>query len=279
MPRCAEGDIAITGYKGYLGSLLVSAVRNMYGVDPILIDKARIPEITSEVVIHLGEPSSVASCELATVESCYRNIESIALNPNVATVIYASSALLYDRKDVFEGGWPESARILVDNNYKLIKANSERRLAESGKTFVVLRLSNVLGYSAKKANLLADIFRQIDNETRLVELRDLTPVNDFIGNRDVISAMLHCVNLGYSGIFNCGTGEGLSVADLCDHIFRTLGRTDLMAVATVSEHDINDETHFSLNVNKLTRTGWRPSMTLDRCIESEWTKFLLDVGL
>ena len=83
MPRCAEGDIAITGYKGYLGSMLVSAVRNVCGVHPVLIDKARIPEIKSEVVIHLGEPSSVASCELAAVESCYRNIDSIASNPNM----------------------------------------------------------------------------------------------------------------------------------------------------------------------------------------------------
>ena len=271
--------IAITGYEGYLGTLLVPAVRDVLGLDPILIDKSRVPEIKSAFVIHLGEPSSVSSCTLSSVETCRRNIESIVSNPSIETVVYMSSGLLYDRKVFCDGGLAESAETLVDNNYKLIKSNSEQCLAASDKRFVALRLSNVLGYSASKTNLLADIFRQMNNRSGLVELRDLAPVNDFICGHDVIAAILHCLKVGCTGIFNCGTGVGLSVAQLCELIFSVLGREDLKAIATTGGSSSINSDRFALDINKLTKTGWRPSDRLGECIVNEWNKFQKDAGL
>lgn len=281
MRRYATGDIAITGYNGFLGSLLVPALQNELGVTPILIDKARIPSIRAAVVIHLGEPSSLARCEISVVESCNRNIQSIVSNPSVHKVVYVSSALLYNRNHTYDGGWVETSETLADDNYKLIKSNSERCLVASGKSFTALRLSNVLGYSSSKANLLSDIFRQINNESKLVELRDLAPVNDFICAYDAVAAVLHCLVKGCSGIFNCGSGVGLSVSELCEQIFSSLGRRDLMAVANRTTHrdDVNNQNYFALNISKLKTTGWSPSVSLGDCVVGEWEKFVEDAGI
>ncbi len=229
--------ILITGATGFIGGHLVPAIEKA-GHEVICMNSgsgdvadpatwSKYP--TADIVIHLAgksfvpaswaDPSAFVQCNLmGTIE---------ALNyckKNNASILFLSSYLYGNPQSL---PIAETATLSATNPYAFSKKLAEDACrfyaANFGVDITILRPFNVYGLGQPKDFLIPSIIRQVKNRED-IHIKDLEPKRDYVYVQDVVSAVLASIkNIRGINVFNIGSGESYSVAELINMIQKISG--------------------------------------------------------
>jgi len=265
--------IIVTGATGFIGKALCRHLKNIsnYSVVPVTrsvnkqgfyytSDYRDAP--SGDVLVHLAEDSDRARVNRAG--ESYRQeagevVDSL-LSLGYKKVIYSSSSVVYGDS----GAAPYTEKMPVNpiDIYSQTKLENEQRVINAGGSIV--RLANVIGPGMASNNVLSDIRAQL-HVPGSVTVRDGSPVRDFVWVNDVVQALTALIQSRVTGIFNIGTGTGVSIQELAEMFLATAGdQREVNSVATSTGHSYN-----VVDIEKIKSTvGWSPTMTVPHSIKN-----------
>lgn len=210
-----------------------------------------------DVLVHLAEASDRAYAEANSPlyeQRCLATLDALQ-SKGFSRVVYASSAVLYgdQEQSMRKVGDP----VLALDAYTRLKLASERAvLASSG---IVARLVNLYGPGMAENNVLSTILGQI-RQVGPVRVLDATPVRDFLWIGDAARALALMATGGSLGIFNVGSGQGVSIRELANAVLDAAGQTGRLV------ESIRVGSRFSTLVVDIAQTkdvfGWYPAVPL-----------------
>jgi UDP-glucose 4-epimerase len=232
-------SVVVTGASGFLGAAVVRACLGARAeVIPVarqaVHGAVRVRSYSeaprADVLIHLAEDNDrarVAASGAAYEAAAFQTLQAL-LEKGYGRVVYASSAVLY-------GGRASSPRkpsdpVHVVDAYTRVKRSSEE--AVIGSRGVVARLANLYGAGMSENNVLSTILRQIPG-TAPLEVMDEQPVRDFVWIDDAAAAFAAmALRAGKPGIYNVGSGRGVSVSALARAALALAGENDRGVIST-----------------------------------------------
>jgi UDP-glucose 4-epimerase len=154
---------------------------------------------------------------------------------NINTFVFASSSAVYG----------EPIRVLIPEDHPLMPKSPYAASKISGEAFVqafanqygfrpvILRLFNVYGpkQSRAYAGVIIEFIRRVSRGEPPIIFSDGEQTRDFIHVGDVVEAiMLSLRNERVRGVFNIGSGEGVTINHLARLILKLMGREDLKPI-------------------------------------------------
>jgi UDP-glucose 4-epimerase len=258
--------VLITGGAGFIGSHLVRAlVRAGYGVrvfdnlstgsldnigdllDAIEFVRGDVRDygvVESAVrdvdaVVHLAAlidvAESVEKPDLYFDVNVRGTYNVVKASKNVSAFVFASSSAVYGEPIMVP--IPEDHPLMPKSPYAASKVSGEAFVQAFANQYgfrpVILRLFNVHGpkQSRAYAGVIIEFIRRVSRGEPPVIFGDGEQTRDFIHVSDVVKAiMLSLRNEGVRGVFNIGSGEGVTINYLARLILRLMGREDLKPI-------------------------------------------------
>lgn len=258
--------IVVTGASGFLGGALIDCLAQR-GLPALGVSRGHFPDIlhvqryedtpSGDVLVHLAEASdrTYAQANAPNYEQNALSVLNTLQRKGFSRVIYASSAVLYG--DEAKSPRKVSDVVYETDAYSRLKLASERMVL--GRHGVVARLANLYGPGMAEANVLSTILRQIPQEGP-IRIFDAAPVRDFLWVGDAARALADMVVGEACGIFNVGSGVGLSIHELAAEVLSAAGQAGRQVESTKLGK------RFSRLVVDIAQTeaafGWRPNVTL-----------------
>ena len=188
-------------------------------------------------------------------------IMSYLKDKNIKKFICFTTILLYDQKKMI---LPVNETQLIDpylNDYVFSKYLSEEiiKLYEKYVPSIVVRLSNIYGYTKlKRPDLVPTIMQDIFSKKNVSIWSDL-PKRDFIFTEDAADAVLKLLDVDFTGVLNMGTGRMNSIKRITEIIENLSGKK------IISENkDVSGPLEFNTDISKLKKiTGWAPKHNLE----------------
>ncbi len=291
--------IAVTGGGGFIGSYLVRAladgknpVRTLLGPKgaPVVLppegvenccgdiwDAAILARLFEDVsaVVHLAGPPSVAASFRASVEYARAHVSGTAavvdacIRVGVPRLVYVSSAEVYGQplRNPVDEDAPQAPR----SPYAAAKIGAEafvRAGARSaGLEAVIGRPFLVYGPGMPATSLVGSLVRQA-RQGNLIELFDPRPIRDYCFVADLTDALIACCRAALPApvrVFNLGSGQGLSVADLARRVLALSGGEGEIRIAESPDRPpgaailelVSDPSRAAREL------GWRASTTIE----------------
>jgi UDP-glucose 4-epimerase len=301
--------ILVTGGAGFIGSHFVEAFQGrteeirvldnletglLSNLEPFrhrffegsICDSRRVSEAMEGIdfVIHCAALASVPDCIAQPGKCCEVNIAgletvlSTAVKHKVKQFAFLSSAAVYGSSPLLPTS--EDCPLCPANPYAVSKAQGEelvrRYYAGSDLTAKSFRLFNVYGPRQNpNGGYAAAIPRFISQALRNKPITihgSGEQTRDFIFVTDVVSAILHALNLPVFGeSVNIGTGLPFSILELVQNITSLTGSTSPI----LFESNRNgDAVHSCASVDRISSTNWRPCTSLLQGLTStiKWQK-------
>jgi UDP-glucose 4-epimerase len=195
------------------------------------------------------------------------NILQAAKDNNVKKVICASSCSVYGNEPTI----PKREDMIPDprSPYAVIKLIAEYYCMIFQRVHflptVCLRYFNVYGPRQNPTSALASVIpkfiqRALSGKPPII-FGDGQQTRDFVYVRDVVSANLQAAESDSTGIFNIGTGKGVSLNQLTQSILKLTNRSDIQPVY---ENEIPDEIRHSVaDISRAQTFGYKPKYTLE----------------
>lgn len=257
--------IVVTGASGFVGRHLIALLRDKFELIPTsrhlcagvlkVENYAEVPD--GDLLIHLAEESdrgTMVKGGEALVQSNARLTKTLSMRfPH--RMIYASSGVVYGDKS--DQPYRIDAPVYDSDAYSRAKLLSERVVLDAGGA--VVRLANLFGPGMSTGNVMSDILRQAPGKGPL-EVRDDTPVRDFLAVSDAAAAFALLAASDLRGIVNVGSGIGTSIRSLAELVLTLTKEEDREIVATkpLSQQSIN-----VLDISETERElGWTPTLSL-----------------
>jgi nucleoside-diphosphate-sugar epimerase len=258
-------NVVVTGARGFLGSAVVTALRGA-GLPVVPVSRRPGPGITTvddygrspvaDLLVHTAEEADRAKVNALGepyVEGTARTVRELA--GRAGHLLYVSSGTVYG--DQSDRAFRTDDPVHATDTYSRAKIRNEQIALDAGGA--VVRPSNLCGPGMSPRNVLSDILRQLHGAGPLL-VRDDTPVRDFLPVAEAALAVLAILQRRAHGIFNVGSGIGLSIRELAGLMLHSAGQAGREVVAT------HRSTRRSMNVLDITRTrervGWAPRPTL-----------------
>jgi UDP-glucose 4-epimerase len=227
-------SVIVTGASGFIARNLIfrlrqntrfSVIGTSRSVGPFtdvqVKDYRETP--SGDILIHLGEESERARVNRYGDSDLKKSkaITEELLGKNYQYAVYASSYAVYGEHS--ETPFDENSAIHLRDNYTRTKIDSEEKFIENAGA--VIRLSNVIGPGMSDKNVLSDILTQLKDDGPIT-VRNDKPVRDFIWVDDVCTALEQMIFYRPKGIYNLGSGRGISVQELALTVLRQTGQQE-----------------------------------------------------
>ena len=154
---------------------------------------------------------------------------------NVNTFVFASSSAVYG--EPIKVPIPEDHPLIPKSPYAASKVSGEAFVQAFANQYgfrpVILRLFNVYGpkQSRAYAGVIIEFIRRVSRGEPPVIFGDGEQTRDFIHVSDVVEAiMLSFRNEEARGVFNIGSGEGITINHLASLILKLMGRENLKPI-------------------------------------------------
>jgi len=215
-----------------------------------------------DVLVHLAEQSSrgqAARLGEAYEQEAMRTLHALLEKP-YQRVLYASSAVLYGDR----GSTPRTPAdpVQADDTYSRIKLRSEKEVVSRGG--MAVRLANVYGPGMSSANVLSTVLGQLPLDGP-IQVMDTGPVRDFVWVGDAATALALMCSSDHSdasGVFNVGSGRGVSVLELIRIALAAAGQDERNIISKAPQG--NAASRLVLDIIHTTKVfGWRPATTLE----------------
>ncbi|WP_163568638.1 NAD-dependent epimerase/dehydratase family protein [Fodinicola feengrottensis] len=179
-------------------------------------------------------------------------------------IVFASTNAVYG--SAHDGRLSEDRSTHPESPYAAAKLAAEQIV--DGYDAVTLRIFNIAGpYDTDPTRILPRILTAAADGQPIAVNGDGIAVRDFVHVRDVAVAVVRSLE-GPKGIYNIGTGEGVSVIDLIQAVERITGRT-----VEVQHNPPKPEPHSLIaDITKArSALGWRPEFSaLERIVSDAW---------
>lgn len=221
-----------------------------------------------EVLIHLAETNdrTLVNKEGHIFEQNAADIIQGLAGKKYGKIVYASSAAVYGDQHIEPRRTDEYVEAV--DSYSRIKLHSERVVLEHGG--VIARLTNLYGPGMSETNVISTIIKQLQLDS--IQLRDATPVRDFLWVDDAATAFVKMVFSNLTGIFNVGSGTGVSIYELSRLALFFSGHPNKHIISMQKEKKIST---LIVDISKTTDAFcWRPNMKLKDGIEN-----LITIGM
>ena len=256
--------IYITGSSGFIGRHLTQKLDD-YDIPWKRLERniknngwleLNIP--IGSVCFHLAANNSLKSStfnpEVTIIEA--KNLACALLEMNFSKIIFSSSGVVYGSDSI--NAYQEKDKSSTSTHpYLQAKLVVEKLLIEHG--HLVVRLANVYGGDMDKNNVLSDILKQLPNKKTLV-LRDGSCIRDFVHVSDVIDGLVKLERLNKNGVYNLGSGVGVSIYELAKSVLELSGEghRDVLSLQQkkVMSSVILDSSKLSVECN------WKPKISL-----------------
>ena len=264
--------IVVTGASGFLGQAVLRSLRAR-GADAVGVARRAAPGCVTvdryqdspagDVLVHLAEDSDmqrVAAAGAAYARQAADLLDAL-LAKGYSHTVYASSAVLYGDGSPHPRHTGEP--VVLNGDYARIKHAGEQAVRAASRG-VSARLANLYGPGMSRSNVLSAILGQIPGQGPL-RVRDTRPVRDFLWVDDAADALSTMAERGDSaGLFNVGSGHGVSVAQLARAALAAAGQ-DARPVESTTPPPPDDAPPSTLVLDTSATTalfGWRPATSL-----------------
>lgn len=293
--QSSKEKVLITGGSGFVGMNLMPRLSQSYDVlaigttaspPPIAskrIDLTRtdfsfLKNLSPDYVVHLAGYSSpqLSSDHTNTMQLngaiTVQFLEALR-KKNVKKFIFMSTALLYADSEVPVS--EDSPLNRTRNAYCASKALAEdacMKLMEKGFPITIFRASNMYGPHQRwkdRPTLIPQIIVQAIRERRITIL-NTTPIRDWLYVDDACDAIMKALTSPATGIFNLGSGKGVSVGDIVSLIQK-------MSPCTVTnlQKKVNGPKMVVCDIHKITEeTGWKPTTVLKDGLRKTYKHYL-----
>ena len=267
-----KSDFFVIGASGFIGRVVCAELVRS-GAVVHAVGRARDAHIQGVHWIHVDNyeeltlPSGGICLHLAgrnkfrsTDDAAFEQDRALALTEKLAhhefsQVVFASTALVYG--DHVSTPHLETDAVFPRSAYAKTKLKAEEIMFECGRT--IARIANVYGNGMAESNVFSRILREMDEPDR-IRVRDLNAVRDFIEVRDVACGLMTLAMGGQPGIFNIGSGIGVSIRQLIDCFAEEAGESTREIVAEVSD---SPESVLVVDPGKMQAAfGWRAEIPL-----------------
>ena len=293
--RAADGPVLIVGATGFVGKAVVEALRARGRAVRAVSRSPRPPEPGVEWVrADLTEPGDVeglaegasASVHLATsaVPRVLEHDPVRDVRENLVPVIHLHDELaragVGKHFFISSGGtvYGPSDRPMLDERdptrpissygiHKLAAEGHVARLAHRhGVHCTVLRPSNPYGPGQDPnggLGLVASALRRALDDEPIVVWGDGSVVRDYVYVTDVADAIVRALDYrGDEPVLNCGSGQGLSVNEVIDHVAEATGRRPRVDYQDPRRMDVPRSV---LSIDRLRREcDWRPRVDIQQ---------------
>jgi UDP-glucose 4-epimerase len=231
-----------------------------------------VTEVDPDVLIHLAAIHFIPYCNKNPEEAFNVNVigtrnvlEAASNSDNLKRVVNASSAAVYEPAP---GPHIESEGVGPTDIYGRTKlvAEDEARLfsQDTGIPTASARLFNTYGIRETNSHLIPAILEQLEDESRAVDLGNLTPARDFIHASDVADALVTLAREFERDYrtYNVGTGTEHTVREVVDAVGDALGEEITIAQDEDRVRE-SDRPHLEADISRLTTEfNWEPRYEL-----------------
>jgi len=191
----------------------------------------------------------------------------VKASKNVSTFVFASSSAVYG--EPIRVPIPEDHPLMSKSPYAASKVSGEAFVQAFANQYgfrpVILRLFNVYGpkQSRSYAGVIIEFTRRVSRGEPPVIFGNGEQTRDFVHVSDVVEAvMLSLRNEGARGVFNIGSGEGVTINRLAHLILELMSREDLRPIYAPPR--LGDIRHSIADITRARKElGFEPKLGLE----------------
>jgi len=191
----------------------------------------------------------------------------VKASKNVSTFVFASSSAVYG--EPIRVPIPEDHPLMPKSPYAASKVSGEAFVQAFANQYgfrpVILRLFNVYGpkQSRSYAGVIIEFTRRVSRGEPPVIFGNGEQTRDFVHVSDVVEAvMLSLRNEGARGVFNIGSGEGVTINRLAHLILELMSREDLRPIYAPPR--LGDIRHSIADITRARKElGFEPKLGLE----------------
>ena len=269
-----KNEILVTGASGFLGRHLVKAlearghrVRSHSSAQGDIANCA-LPLDGVDHVFHLAAKSFVPESWTHTQEFYQTNVVGTV---NVLdhcrrhqTPVTLISSYVYGQPQRLPISEDHPLAALNPYSHTKIMAEEVGRFYEQlfGMRLVIVRAFNIYGPGQKPPYLIPTIVRQaLDPAIPEIRLKDLRPKRDYLYVADAVEMLLATLGDGVRGVYNLGSGESASVAEVAELIRQAAGtKKPIVGEEQPRRQEVMD---VRADISRASSDlGWRPTTSL-----------------
>jgi nucleoside-diphosphate-sugar epimerase len=257
-------EVVVTGASGFIGKALLSQLKlnnisaiglsrkGGYGLKKVSSYLGWEPGVNT-VLVHLAQPNNVSNAsEGNELTLC----KALSEKP-WAHIVYVSSSVVYGDKELFPHKPDE--KILPICEYAKVKLACENIIMGVGGT--CLRFANIYGSGMAKNSVISDIITQIPGIDPLI-VKNERPIRDFLWIDDATRCLMQATLLRRGGIFNVGSGTGISIGEIATLSLNLAGENDRLVISESLTQGISC---LVLDISDtLKKLNWSPEINISK---------------
>tara|TARA_B110000444_G_scaffold250913_2_gene278034 strand:+ start:304 stop:1251 length:948 start_codon:yes stop_codon:yes gene_type:complete len=240
-----------------------------------------IKSINPDIIIHLAAIHFIPLCENEPDLACSTNILSTINLLNCINektkFIFTSSAAVYSPSET--ALIEDASNIAPVDVYGFTKLHGEDFVnlftRRHNLNSCIVRLFNVIGPGETNPHILPEIFSQLKNGSKELNLGNIESKRDFIDVRDVAEGYLRLCGKDFSSfsssnIINLGSGTTYSMRDLLSYVAE-ISNIDFTINKDPSKYRAVDNPVILASVEKLEKElGWKPGFSIHETLKLTW---------